>query len=136
MRKIILAGLVFFVMFLVFLFGLYRASAENLCVPRMVTITIGDNSIGNPAQTFTTELGCVYEVFENIGGLVAINTPIHFDHLTHFELVDASGDGYIIGYQMTKLINSTEYLYIITYDHATKFVRLKESQFEVQGVAE
>jgi hypothetical protein len=110
--------------------------SQNLCVPRMITITIGDNSLGNPAQTFTTELGCIYEVFTDIDGLIPINTPIHFEHLTHFELVDYSSDGYIIGYQMTKLINSTEYLYIITYDHATKFVRLQEKQFKVQAIAE
>lgn len=132
MKRILLTML----LLIVILFSYIQPAHAVDCVPRMITVTIGDNSLGNPAQTFTTELGCVYDVFSDIDGLIPINTPIHFEHLTHFELVNASEDGYIIGYQVTKLINSTEYLYIIAYDHATKFVRIKESQFEVQQIAE
>lgn len=139
MKKILLLGLFIFFLLMTVLFGFSRLVADDICIPRMITVTIGDNTLGNPQQTFNTELGCVSNVFTDVQGYLPVNTPVNFKDVPYFAIQGAinpiSGEGYIIGYQITKLINSTEVLYIITFDNG-KFIRLNENQFEVQDVAE
>lgn len=139
MKKIIFTILVFLLMLFVFLFGIYKANSQSNCIPRMINVTVGDNTLGNSKQTFVTELGCVENVFTDVQGYLAINTPVNFKNVPYFaiqgDISPISGEGYIIGYQITKLINSTEVLYIIVFD-TTKFIRLRENQFEVQAIAE
>lgn len=119
----------------------YRdVSAQTLitCVPRMVTITIGDNTPGNPAITLETELGCVYNVFTDLEGYEPINTPVIFSNVPYFDnngqRVTVSGEGYIKGYQLTRLIQSQQLLYIIQFGDSE--LRLHPFEFETMTVSE
>lgn len=119
----------------------YRdVSAQTLitCVPRMVTITVGDNTPGNPAITLETELGCVYNIFTDLEGYEPTNTPVIFSDVPYFDKngqrVTVSGEGYIKGYQLTRLIQSQQLLYIIQFGDSE--LRLHPFEFEVMTVAE
>lgn len=117
-----------------------EAHAQSLitCVPRMVTITIGDNSSGNPAITLESELGCVYNVFTDLEGYEPINTPVIFSNVPYFDSngqrVTVSGEGYIKGYQLTRLIQSQQLLYIIQFGDSE--LRLHPFEFETMTVSE
>ena len=112
-----------------------RVSAQSICVPRTVTITVGDNTPGNPMQTFTTELGCVENVYQNIDGYESIGTEVIFSNVNYFPIngtiTKVSGEGVIVGYQVTKLIQTQGLLYIIEFDEG-KQLRLHPFEFEIK----
>ena len=122
---------------LVFSCSMYipRVSAQDNCVPRTINITVGDNSPGNPMQTFTTELGCVYEVYTDLEGYESINTEVIFSNVTYRPLNAAyykvTGEGKIIGYQLTRLTQAQSLLYIIEFENG-KFLRLNPFEFETK----
>lgn len=110
-------------------------SVTAICVPRTVVVTIGDNTPGNPMQTFTTELGCVENVYQNIDGYETIGTPVIFSNVNYFPINGAitkvTGSGIIVGYQVTKLIHTQGLLYIIEFDNG-KQLRLHPFEFEIK----
>lgn len=112
-----------------------RVSAQSICVPRTITVTIGDNTPGNPMQTFTTELGCVENVYQNIDGYETIGTEVIFSNVNYFPINGAitkvTGSGIIVGYQVTKLIQTQGLLYIIEFDNG-KQLRLHPFEFETK----
>lgn len=127
-----------FVLLIVILFSAIRTvHSEDICIPRFVTITIGDNSPGNPQQTFTTELGCVVNVYQNLDGYEAIGTQVMFSNVNYFpingSITKVTGNGIIIGYQVTRLIHTQGLLYIIEFDNG-KQLRLHPFEFEVNDL--
>lgn len=137
MREFRRIALFVLVILLVFACSLYipRVSAQSICVPRTVSVTIGDNSPGNPMQTFTTELGCVENVFTNIDGYESIGTEVIFSNVNYFPIngtiTKVTGEGVIVGYQVTKLIHTQGLLYIIEFDEG-KQLRLHPFEFETK----
>ena len=63
---------------IVFICSIYTptVSSQSVCIPRMIVVNIGDNSLGNPMQSFTTELGCVEKVFTDVQGYILIKHNI------------------------------------------------------------
>lgn len=111
------------------------AQSSFVCTPRMVTITVGDGTPGNPQQTYNTELGCVYNVFTSVENLLPVETPVIFSNVNYFSpngIVKVSGNGKIIGYQITRLIHTQGVLYIIQFDADNKQVRLHPYEFETE----
>lgn len=113
------------------------AHSEDICIPRTIVVTIGDNSPGNPQQTFTTELGCVVNVYQNLDGYEQIGTQVMFSNVNYFpingSITKVTGNGIIIGYQVTRLIHTQGLLYIIEFDNG-KQLRLHPFEFEVNDL--
>lgn len=136
MREFRRIVLVILLVLLIFACSLYspRVLAQD-CVPRTIVVTIGDNTPGNPMQSFTSELGCVYEVYTNLEGYEPINTEVIFSNVTYRPLNAAhykvSGEGVIIGYQLTRLEYTQGLLYIISFEDG-KFLRLNPFEFETK----
>ena len=130
MKKLLLIVLIAFLVILI-----PRVSAQSICVPRTINVTIGDNTPGNPMQTFTTELGCVENVYQNIDGYESIGTEVIFSNVNYFPIngtiTKVSGEGVIMGYQVTKLIHTQGLLYIIEFDNG-KQLRLHPFEFEIK----
>lgn len=136
-RKIVfLAWMILFVVSL-FMFLVKPIAAQVDCVPRTIVVTIGDNSPGNPMQSFTTELGCVYNIFTSLEGYESVGTEVYFENVNYFPINGAitkvSGTGKIIGYQLTRLIHTQGLLYIIEFDNG-KQLRLHPFEFEVNDL--
>ena len=126
------------VLLVLILFGYVRpVYTEDICIPRIVAVTIGDNSPGNPQQAFTTELGCVVNVYQNIDGYEQIGTQVVFSNVNYFpingSITKVTGNGIIIGYQVTRLIHTQGLLYIIEFDNG-KQLRLHPFEFEVNDL--
>jgi len=111
--------------------------SQSICVPREIVVTIGDNSPGNPMQSFTTELGCVENIYQNIDGYEYIGTPVFFSNVNYHPIngaiIKVTGNGIIVGYQVTKLIHTQGLLYIIEFDNG-KQLRLHPFEFEVDDL--
>ena len=132
MRKVIVLILLF-----LFVCGFVYKSvkSQSLCVPRMVTVVVGDNTPGNPQITLENELGCVYNVFTQVDGYLPINTAVIFSNARWFapsgEIQKVSGEGIIIGYQITRLIHTEGIVYIIQFDGSNQ-MRLHPFEFETK----